>query len=87
VSEPWTVTFTSKTFAVCVPALFTRRWRTLRYGSGEAFGDDDRERDRDPQAKCGAVRALEAVGSVSGIPFVYHQDGGRIVKQEVITDR
>src|SRR2546422_9779818 len=28
---------------------------------------------------------LEAVSSAGGIPFVYHQDGGRIVKQEVIT--
>src|SRR5213593_277110 len=28
---------------------------------------------------------LEAVSSAGGIPFVYRQDGGRIVKQEVIT--
>jgi len=28
---------------------------------------------------------IEAVNSAGGIPFVYHQDGGRIVKQEVIT--
>src|SRR6266705_1856461 len=28
---------------------------------------------------------LEAVSSAGGIPFVYQQDGGRIVKQEVIT--
>ena len=28
---------------------------------------------------------LEAVSSAGGIPFVYHLDGGRIVKQEVIT--
>src|SRR6266478_1948783 len=28
---------------------------------------------------------LEALGSAGGVPFVYRQDGGRIVKQEVIT--
>jgi hypothetical protein len=28
---------------------------------------------------------LEALSSAGGVPFVYRQDGGRIVKQEVIT--